>query len=264
MDLGNKIKQARLEAGLSQRQLCGDEITRNMLSQIENGSAHPSMGTLRYLASRLGKSVSYFLEEDAVTSPNQALMVKARTETDPAKVLELLAGYREPDETFDREKQLLEVIATLSLAEAAIDKGQAIYAAELLEAVPKSPYCAADLERRRLLLLAKAQPQSRAEICRALPSLDEELLLRARDALDRGIFDRAAALLDAAEDQESPHRNFLRGEVWLALQQYDRAAACYHKAEAAFPAKCAPRLEHCYREQGDFEKAYFYACQQRG
>ena len=32
MELGEKLKQARLEAGLSQRQLCGEEITRNMLS----------------------------------------------------------------------------------------------------------------------------------------------------------------------------------------------------------------------------------------
>ena len=50
MDLGQKLRQARLEAGLSQRQLCGEEITRNMLSQIENGTARHSMDTLRFLA----------------------------------------------------------------------------------------------------------------------------------------------------------------------------------------------------------------------
>ena len=70
MELGEKLRDARLEAGLSQRQLCGDVITRNMLSQIENGSARPSMPTLQYLASRLGKSVGYFLEEETV-SQNQ-------------------------------------------------------------------------------------------------------------------------------------------------------------------------------------------------
>ena len=43
MELGEKILQARLEAGLSQRQLCGEEITRNMLSLIEHGNAKPSM-----------------------------------------------------------------------------------------------------------------------------------------------------------------------------------------------------------------------------
>lgn len=43
MELGEKLRLARLEAGLSQRALCGDEITRNMLSRIENGAARPSM-----------------------------------------------------------------------------------------------------------------------------------------------------------------------------------------------------------------------------
>ena len=76
MELGEKLRLARQEAGLSQRVLCGNTITRNMLSQIENGSAKPSMDTLRYLAQRLGKSVSYFLEEDAVTSPNQPISVQ--------------------------------------------------------------------------------------------------------------------------------------------------------------------------------------------
>ena len=68
MELGEKLRQARMEAGLSQRQLCGEEITRNMLSLIENGAAKPSMKTLQYLAARLEKSVSYFLEETAVLS----------------------------------------------------------------------------------------------------------------------------------------------------------------------------------------------------
>ena len=54
MELGQKLRLARQEAGLSQRQLCGEVITRNMLSQIENGTAKPSMETLRYLAGRLG------------------------------------------------------------------------------------------------------------------------------------------------------------------------------------------------------------------
>ena len=34
MELGEKLLRARQEAGLSQRQLCGEEIPRNMLSQI--------------------------------------------------------------------------------------------------------------------------------------------------------------------------------------------------------------------------------------
>ena len=60
MGLGEKLRLARQEAGLSQRALCGGEITRNMLSQIEHGTARPSMKTLQYLATRLGKPVSTF------------------------------------------------------------------------------------------------------------------------------------------------------------------------------------------------------------
>ena len=58
MDLGEKLKKVRLDAGLSQRQVCGERITRNMLSQIENGSARPSMDTLRYLACLLYTSTA--------------------------------------------------------------------------------------------------------------------------------------------------------------------------------------------------------------
>lgn len=268
MELGVKIRQARLAAGLSQRQLCGEEITRNMLSQIENGSARPSMSTLAYLAARLGKSISYFLEEEAVTSPNQAVMARAGDaweNGDFGEVLKELEDYRAPDPVFDREKQLMERLAALSLAEARIAQGRSIYAGELLDWVGpiEGGYCAAQLEHRRLLLLAKARPQERAEICRKLPGLDGELLLRARDALDRGDFRRSAALLESAEDREDPDWNFLRGEVYLAQRCYDRAAECYHRAEETYPEKTAIRLERCYREMEDYKQAYFYACKQR-
>ena len=140
MELGEKLRQARMEAGLSQRALCGEEITRNMLSRIENGAARPSMGTLQYLAARLGKPVSYFLEETAVCSPNQAVMAKARQlfdEGDFAGVKQALSGYRAPDETYDRERQLLESVTLLNLAEQAIGDGKEL---DVLGS-HLSPYC---------------------------------------------------------------------------------------------------------------------------
>lgn len=269
MTLGEKIKQARLEAGLSQRQLCGEEVTRNMLSRIENGAARPSMGTLAYFAARLGKSVSYFLEEEAVCSPNQDVMARARAAVlggNAKDATEILADYRGPDGIFDAEFQLLSRLAVLGLAAAAAQKGQNVYAAEILEKLDtvESGYCAEDLERRRLLLLAKARPQLRAEICGKLPSMDEELLLRARAALDSGEFDRSSHLLEAAGNHDTSDWNFLRGEVYLALGQFAAAAECYKKAEMDYPEKCAVRLERCYRELEDFKRAYYYACKQRG
>lgn len=270
MKLGERLRAARLEAGLSQRQLCGGEITRNMLSQIENGSARPSMDTLRYLAGRLGKTVSFFLEEETAVSPNQAAMEQAQLaylQEDSSRVLQALEGYREPDGIFDQEYRLLMVLACLNLAQQAADQGRRPYAAELLAQAEAAGQCAAycpeELERRRLLLAARVEPQRRQEIVRKLPSLDEELLLRARAALDGGDIRRSAALLEAAEDKADADWNYLRGEAYLAEQAYREAAACYHKAELAYPEKTAPRLERCYRELEDYKMAYEYACRQR-
>ena len=93
MTLGEKLRQTRLEAGLSQKALCGDRITRNMLSLIESGSARPSMDTLVYLAQQLGKSVGFFLDEDAPVDQARALYAQG----DYAQALELLTEGPEAD-----------------------------------------------------------------------------------------------------------------------------------------------------------------------
>ena len=263
MDLGKRLKEARLALGLSQRQLCGDEITRNMLSQIENGAARPSMDTLRYLAARLGKPISYFLEEETVTSPNQAVMAAAREACRAGRwqaVLDTLADYRGRDPLFDEERSLLEYLALLSLAEAAMADGRRIYAAGLLDRAGALAflYRTFELERRRLVLLARATGDTGG-----LPDIDEELILRAKGALASGDHRRCAALLDGAEDRAGPEWNLLRGRAHLAAAEYRAAAQALHRAEAAFPKETAPLLEHCYRELEDYKTAYFYACKQR-
>ncbi len=64
MDIGKKIKELRTEKLMTQSELAGGEITRNMLSQIENGVAQPSLGTVMYLAKRLGVSAGYLLADE--------------------------------------------------------------------------------------------------------------------------------------------------------------------------------------------------------
>ncbi len=63
MTLGQKIKDARLAKGMTQKEVVGDYITRNMLSKIENDSAAPSVRTLERLAGALGLPTGYFLDE---------------------------------------------------------------------------------------------------------------------------------------------------------------------------------------------------------
>ena len=48
-NIGRIIKEARLAKKMTQNEVVGDFITRNMLSQIESGSAMPSVKTLEYL-----------------------------------------------------------------------------------------------------------------------------------------------------------------------------------------------------------------------
>ncbi|PGS76799.1 helix-turn-helix domain-containing protein [Bacillus cereus] len=62
--LGEKIKALRKEKKLTQTELVGLELTKSMLSQIENGKATPSMKTLQYIAEKLECEMSFLLEED--------------------------------------------------------------------------------------------------------------------------------------------------------------------------------------------------------
>ncbi|PGW70812.1 helix-turn-helix domain-containing protein [Bacillus cereus] len=62
--LGEKIKTLRKEKKLTQTELVGSELTKSMLSQIENGKATPSMKTLQYIAEKLKCEMSFLLEED--------------------------------------------------------------------------------------------------------------------------------------------------------------------------------------------------------
>ena len=259
MELGQRIKQARLEAGLSQRQLCGEMITRNMLSLIENGAARPSMDTLRYFAARLGKPVGWFLEEQAVSSPNWECMAAARTcwqSGNAEGALEALKQYRSPDETFDAEKGLLEFLACLSAAETALLDDRIPYALHFLELakLAKSPYITTAQAQALQILLAKAgQPAS--------PALDEALLIRAAQILPQDPA-RCLELLQAADVQTSARWLWLAGQARFALQEYASAAQILSAVETLFP-QAIGMLEICWRELGDFQKAYEYACKGR-
>jgi len=270
MELGQRLRQARLEAGLSQRQLCGGEITRNMLSQIENGTAKPSMSTLQYLANALGKPISYFLEEAPITSPNQILMQSAREAYQKglhSRVAAILADYRKPDPIFDAEYGLLRLLNQLILAETALDENRLPYAemlvSEIMKMAPETPYYTQELHRRLQLLRARVFPKEQEKILSALPPDACELFLRSKLYLSQGRYALCAGLLDAAPMPDSPQWNLLRGDAAMGLNQHAQAATYFHIAEPSAPQECFSRLEQCYREIEDYRMAYFYACKLR-
>ena len=58
--IGRNIRELRRGKQMTQAELVGNEITRNMLSLIESGNASPSIGTLAYLAKQLDVPIGYF------------------------------------------------------------------------------------------------------------------------------------------------------------------------------------------------------------
>ena len=266
MELGEKLYTARKEAGLSQRQLCEGIVTRNMLSLIEHGAAKPSMDTLRLLAARLDKPMSFFLEEDALLSPNQPLMTRAMELWRNGAWEEawlLLKDFRLPDPVLEWQWRYLSFEAGLAAGEKALADGKPLYARQLLEEAGQIPHGIPGLERRRLLMLARIPGTEPELITARLPSLDEELLLRAEAALRQEDAPRAARLLDAAEDHTTPRWNLLRGRTALLSRDFPRAAAHLQTAENTYPQLCHPLLEDAFRELGDFKQAYEYACKRR-
>lgn len=259
MTIGQRVLQARQEAGLSQRQLAGTEITRNMLSAIEHGTATPSVATLRYLSERLGRPVGYFLGEDTGTPEGWEILSAARQAFDRSefrRCAELLAAGG-AGEILAREWALLGLLARLALAKQALEEQRLPYARELLARLARDQdSCPYFTGQRELALL-----MARAGMDTPLPPDEEPLLLRAERALEREEPTEALRYLDACDRREDPRWHRLRGECAFRQGDWRTAANHFHKAEADFDLRS--RLEDCYRELEDYKMAYFYASGRR-
>ena len=237
MTMGQRILQARLAAGMSQRELAGDEITRNMLSSLEHDSATPSIATLRYLARRLGRPVSYFLGDDDSSEGVAAFESGAWR-----KSLELMT---------QAEKRWLEPLALLREAELAYSAGRIPYARSLLERLEglSSPLYGPELRRKAAMV------RCRCGVSAEIPE-DSALLIKAERALAEKRWPDAERYL-LARDHRDAHWHHLMAECRFQAGDYAAAKDHYHRCEEAFPVR--QRLEICYRELEDFRMAYFYS-----
>lgn len=62
--LGERMRKARIAAGLSQSQVGRPHFTRAYVSALELGKIRPAMKSLEFLAAKLGKPAAYFLEDE--------------------------------------------------------------------------------------------------------------------------------------------------------------------------------------------------------
>jgi tetratricopeptide (TPR) repeat protein len=64
--IGERVRQARVAAHLTQQELAGNTYSKSYISAVERGKMTPSFQALHVLAERLGRSISFFLGEGEV------------------------------------------------------------------------------------------------------------------------------------------------------------------------------------------------------
>ena len=66
--LGERVRAARRELGMSQAQLAGEELTKGFISQVEAGLVRPSLRSLQIIAGRLGRGIEYFVGDQPLSA----------------------------------------------------------------------------------------------------------------------------------------------------------------------------------------------------
>ncbi len=106
MNIGEKIKRLRTEKMMTQAELSGEQVTRNMLSLIEKGKAVPSLQTLKYIASRLNISAATLLadenEEKLLYKSAKISNIKLAYKNHNYRIcMELCKSFRDRDDEID-------------------------------------------------------------------------------------------------------------------------------------------------------------------
>jgi len=99
MTLGEKVRALRLQLGMTQAELAGEEFTKSFISQIEKNQARPSLKSLRIFAQRLNRPISYFLDDEYDTSPTPS---EAQRHLSTADVLERQSKYDEALQLYEQ------------------------------------------------------------------------------------------------------------------------------------------------------------------
>ncbi len=288
--IGANIRRARLEAGLTQANLAGGDITRNMLSLIENGQATPSLATLCSIAERLGLPPGALLEE---LSGYNAIRLKSELSSllSKGKYRELIERYdcTEPEERFDPELTYILRRAFVMRAEELYRLGRLTESERLLDRAGELPppygFDTAQLADRELtlrLLLKSAAGLPYDE--REKEKLHEIIYTRGEVAIY--LYAREMLAKTSGKAYSVPDENlesyreklvpliselkagFIRSHIEAKLKM---AAADYLGAKAKLVTLLSDELppsllcelycdlEHCCKCCGDFENAYKYS-----
>lgn len=289
MNLGEKIKAARLERHMTQKDVVGDYITRNMLSKIENGSATPSVKTLEYLAGALGLPAGYFMTESNGDELTPGSVSDARAQFKQGNFeacvhvlenLDMEGGYRD-------EVMLLLARAKIGISKKAMSDGRyeesIRLAQEAISHNNESIYFSTAFRTEALLIIARCTMELGGDFLKTLDDYqasyqDQGLgefyrLTMAEYYIGQGDLAAAKKEMDSIvrlSEASKPAYLMLQGSMELKDNQYEQAAKQLEKAEQLarstgsnyFMSSLYAMLEQCYREMEDFKKAYHYASMQ--
>ena len=281
MTMGDKIRHVRQSKGMTQRQVAGDRITRNMLSKIENGSATPSIKTLNYIAERLGLPSSYFLSGSSESGGGERRGVEGAREAyrrgDFTQALALLEQSEGAEAERSDEIAALRALALVGLARGEYRRGDMnrarAYAREALKHNESSLYYMGDVavECYQIIMLCAVRSKNPSIVAdgREAARLLREEEKRGGLAERTGIIEQfwLAERFEHSDAWAQAMRHYLKGRSLLAEGSADAAAEELRVAESAAANDGGlmllddiyAALEQASRERSDYRAAYEYA-----
>ena len=284
MNIGERIRELRISKLMTQADLAGDRITRNMLSCIENGSANPSLSTIVYIAGRLGVPAGFLLAEQGDEMAfrkmsNLSNIKKAYTTGDVQSCRSLcLSGCPEPDD----EISLLLANCDMGIAIESFWSGKlrssCRFFDEALSYAEKTIYSTDAIEAEIRVFFRYME-----RISHTLYSdlLDEEKnlsvksntilsqYLDALDALDHGDTSITERLIEQLvdSDENSFFKTHLQVKLIIIAKNYKQAQKTLQQLlqDSNMPLNkiqlytVLEDLEICCRENEDYKNAYRYA-----
>lgn len=284
MTLGQKIKAARIEKGLTQKQLVGEHITRNMLSKIENDSATPSVRTLEYIASQLNMPISYFMDSTTYSDgtsldglDNMRSAYKKGEYLECIRLLEESTSAGTSDEGY-----LLRTLSSLGAAHKFLKDGDFLSAKEYADAADyynhEGLYYSAAIDAEMSLILSECAlmldisefEENAKEYERAIKEIsfqERYALSKSEYLIKTGETELAFKILSKLEPSDSIKYLYIMGLYNLAIGEYSPAEEYLKKAESISEGNVLlnniySALEECYLKEEDYKMAYEYAAKQ--
>src|SRR5213083_1561355 len=103
--LGERLRQLRVAAGMTQTELAGDRFSKEYVSQIERGKTRPTRETIDWLAVRLGVDAGFLA--NGVSADE-----RGRVDAAIARADALLEARRNPEAIVEFENLRSAVLAT--------------------------------------------------------------------------------------------------------------------------------------------------------